>query len=87
MGFKLGVIVGAAGGYYLGAKAGRQRYEQMNRALRRLRRSETFEAATDRAKSTLEDGVGKAKDLVGSKLGDGDTGGPPGNGTPPSRFS
>jgi hypothetical protein len=83
-------------GYYLGTKAGRQRYDQINRTLRRLRRSDAFETATDKAKSTLEDGVDKAKDLVGSRVGDGGngdaafgdagTGGAPGNGMP-TRFS
>jgi hypothetical protein len=73
-------------GYYLGTKAGRQRYDQINRGLRRLRRSDAFETATDKAKSTLEDGVDKAKDLVGSRIGDGDNGDAPGNGMP-TRFS
>ena len=31
MGFKMGAIAGFAAGYYLGAKAGRERYEQINR--------------------------------------------------------
>lgn len=40
MKFRLGVILGAGVGYYFGAKAGRERYEQMRRvtgALRRVR--------------------------------------------------
>jgi len=80
-----------ATGYYLGAKAGRQRYDQINRTIRRVRRSDTFETATEKAKSTLDDGVGKAKDLVGSRLGDGGNGDGgngdmPGNGMP-TRFA
>ncbi len=73
-------------GYYLGTKAGRQRYDQINRGLRRLRRSDAFETATDKAKSTLEDGAGKAKDLVGSRIGDAGNGDAPGSGMP-TRFS
>ena len=30
MGFKTGAVVGFAVGYYLGSKAGRERYEQIN---------------------------------------------------------
>ena len=37
MGFKTGVIVGLAAGYYLGAKAGRERYEQINRWIDQVR--------------------------------------------------
>jgi hypothetical protein len=73
-------------GYYLGTKAGRQRYDQINRTLRRLRRSEAFETTTDKAKSTLDDGVDKAKDLVGSRIGDGGNGDAPDIGMP-TRFS
>lgn len=86
MRFRLGLLIGMALGYYLGTKAGRQRYDQINRALRRLKRSDAFETATDKAKTTLEDGVGKAKDLVGSRTGDADNGDAPGNGMP-TRFA
>jgi hypothetical protein len=96
MRFRLGVLFGMALGYYLGTKAGRQRYDQINRAMRRLRRTDAFETASDKAKSTLEDGVGKAKDLVGSRVGnggggdagfgDGGNGDAPGNGMP-NRFA
>ena len=37
MGFKTGLLVGAAVGYYLGAKAGRERYEQINRWIEQAR--------------------------------------------------
>jgi hypothetical protein len=37
MRFRLGLIVGFAAGYYLGAKAGRQRYEQINTAITKAR--------------------------------------------------
>jgi hypothetical protein len=35
--FRFGVVVGFAVGYYLGTKAGRSRYEQLNRLGRHLR--------------------------------------------------
>ena len=78
MRFRLGFVTGMATGYYLGARAGRQRYDQMNRAIAKLRRSEAFEEATDRAKaaveeaaelakSVVEEGVEKARSVVDSK--------------------
>ncbi|MDQ6798024.1 MAG: YtxH domain-containing protein [Actinomycetota bacterium] len=82
MRFRLGVITGFAGGYYLGTKAGRERHEQINQALRRARGSDAFEAATDRTKAVVNDTVevardkaqearDKAQDLVDSRLGNG----------------
>lgn len=71
MRFRLGCASGFAAGYYLGAKAGRQRYDQMNRTLRKLRRSPTFEAATEKAKTVVEDSVDKAKTVFENKVGDG----------------
>jgi hypothetical protein len=54
--FRLGVLVGLAIGYYLGAKAGRERYEQLNRLLAQARESPAFNQA-----ATV---VGKAKAVV-----------------------
>jgi len=87
MSFRLGFVIGGGVGYYLGSKAGRQRYDQINRAVRRLKRSDAFETVTDKAKSTLGDGAEKARDLVGSRLGDGENGDTPENSMPPTRFS
>jgi len=36
MGLKTGIVVGFAVGYYLGAKAGRERYEQLRRVVEGL---------------------------------------------------
>ena len=76
MGFKVGAVTGFAAGYYLGARAGRQRYDQINRQLARLKRSEAFEEATERAKTVVEEGVEKARSLVESKSGNGNGFGP-----------
>ena len=43
MKFRIGLVLGFAAGYYLGAKAGRARYEQIRRRLERLRDSRLFE--------------------------------------------
>lgn len=46
MRFRMGIIIGFCLGYYLGAKAGRQRYEQINAKLRRVKASDPYEAVT-----------------------------------------
>ena len=82
MRFRLGFVTGMATGYYMGARAGRQRYDQMNRALAKLRRSEAYEEARERARtavdeaadlarSVVEEGVEKARSVVESRTGTG----------------
>ena len=73
MKFKLGLIFGFAFGYYLGAMAGRERYMQLNRMLRKARRSDAFETAVDKTKAVVDLGVERAKDLVDHKV-NGDSG-------------
>lgn len=53
MKFRIGLVVGFAAGYYLGAKAGRARYEQIRLRLERLRDSRLF----DRLQAAVEIGV------------------------------
>jgi len=53
MKFRLGLVLGFGLGYYLGARAGRARYEQMRRRLERLRDSRIF----DRMQAVVELGV------------------------------
>ena len=71
MRLRIGFFVGFAVGYYLGAMAGRQRYEQINRALRRIRRSEAFSTAQEKAKAAVDLGMERAKDAVESRVGNG----------------
>jgi hypothetical protein len=73
MRFRLGLGIGFGIGYYLGAKAGRERYDQLNDMIHRVKRSETFESATDKAKEVVDLGVERTKDMVDSKMGDSDT--------------
>ena len=82
MRFRLGVVTGFGAGYYLGAKAGRERYEQLNRLLDKVRRSDAFETASERARATLEEGVDRARDLVETRVGNGR-----GDDQPPTRFN
>jgi hypothetical protein len=53
MKLRVGLVIGFAAGYYLGAKAGRARYEQMRLRLERLRDSRLF----DRLQAAVELGV------------------------------
>jgi hypothetical protein len=55
--FRAGLLIGFAGGYYLGTRAGRERHEQINRALGKLRRNPSIDhAATEveRAKAVVD---------------------------------
>ena len=64
MRFRLGFASGFATGYFLGAKAGRQRYEEIKRTLDKVRSSEVYETATTKAKAVVDEGVDKARELV-----------------------
>ena len=65
------MVTGFAAGYYMGAKAGRQRYEQIKGQVARLKRSDAFEQAVDQAKTVVEEGVEKARSLVEARAGNG----------------
>ena len=79
MRFRLGAAVGFAGGYYLGSMAGRERFEQINKVLRKIKRSDAFDEATDKAKAVVDLGVERARDIVDSKIHNGDTPEPAGS--------
>ena len=70
---RIGLIVGFGAGYYLGSMAGHERYEQINRLVRKVKRSETFDIATDKARAVVDLGVERAMDLVDSKTGNGNS--------------
>jgi hypothetical protein len=58
------MMVGVGLGYYLGTKAGRERYEQLNAMIGKVKRSDVYEEATDRAKAVVDLTVERAKDFV-----------------------
>ncbi len=64
MRFRLGLVTGLATGYYLGARAGRQRYDQINRTIARVRRTDAYEEAVDRAKAAAGEAAEKAKEVL-----------------------
>lgn len=57
----MGALVGFGAGYYLGTKAGRERYEQINSWIQQARDSDAVSAAADKAREVLDD-----NDLTGS---------------------
>ncbi|MHB8670265.1 MAG: hypothetical protein ACYDAD_06865 [Acidimicrobiales bacterium] len=71
MRLRLGMAIGFATGYYAGAKAGRGRYEQINRSLRKLSRSSAVDVATDKARAVVGLGIERARDAIESRVGDG----------------
>ena len=76
MRFRLGLVTGFAAGYYLGSRAGRQRYDQINRTLSKVKRSPAFEQAADQVKTVVEEGVEKARTLIETRAGNGHGYGP-----------
>jgi hypothetical protein len=78
MRFRAGLILGFAGGYYLGTAAGRERHEQIKATIRKVKRSDAYDTVTDKAHAVVDLGVERAKDLVDAK-----TGGHNGNGSTP----
>jgi hypothetical protein len=56
MRFRAGLIIGGAVGYVLGARAGRERYDQIMRASRRLRTHPAVSQLTDQAVGMVDAG-------------------------------
>jgi hypothetical protein len=73
---RLGLAAGLAAGYYLGTKAGRERYEELQQLLAKVKRSEAFETAAEKAKAAVDLGVERAREVVEEHK--------PGNGSGPS---
>jgi hypothetical protein len=59
MRFRLGLLVGLAVGYYYGAKAGRERYHQIEDVLDRVRDTDLFRDVADRAGRLIPGGVAR----------------------------
>ena len=58
---RLGLFVGFGAGYVLGAKAGKERYEQLRRLYENVTSSPAFLEATGKARDTLGSGIEQAK--------------------------
>ena len=68
MRFRLGYLLGFGSGYYLGAKAGRARYEQLSDLLDRLRRSDAYETTADKARAIVDEQVERVKEVVEPRI-------------------
>jgi hypothetical protein len=75
-------VIGFGAVYDLWAMAGRERYEQINRSVRRIQGTEAYETATGKARAVVDLGVERARDVVESKIGNGHGASDPPN-TPP----
>jgi hypothetical protein len=63
-------LSGFATGYVLGAKAGRQRYEQIMRTYRSISSNPKVQEASGKVQAQAGDLLGSAKDKVGEKVGE-----------------
>lgn len=64
MRFRIGLLIGFAAGYYLGTAAGRERHEQIKKMLGKVKRSDAYETATEKARATVDLTVERAKGFV-----------------------
>ena len=72
MRYKATFVIGFAAGYTLGAKAGRERYEQIMRTARGLSESPTVQSAAGVLQAQATNLVGSAKQAVVERLPLGD---------------
>ena len=64
MRFRTGVIVGLGLGYYFGAKAGRERYEQIEEWLDRLRDTAAYRDVRVKVTDGLREGTSAVRSMV-----------------------
>lgn len=72
---KLSFLVGAAAGYVLGARAGRERYETIVRMARRFAGSQTVQSAAGVLQAQVDEITHRVRELVSAKV----SGGPDAN--------
>jgi hypothetical protein len=65
MKFRTGLLIGGALGYYYGAKAGRERFEQIDAVLERIRRRPSYQRARDQVLG----GVSAAGEVAKARAG------------------
>jgi hypothetical protein len=64
MRFRLGLLIGFAVGYVLGAKAGKERYDQIANAFKGFADIDGVQKATDKMKHTVGDGMSSASEAI-----------------------
>jgi precorrin-2 methylase len=73
MRLRLGLVAGFAAGVYVTTVAqqrSRQLSQQVNQKVNRSARRNAIDAVTEKAKAVVDLGVGRARDVVTSKIGD-----------------
>lgn len=70
MKYRFGFLTGAAVGYILGAHAGRERYEQIQRLSRRVAENPTVQEAAGILRARAGEFAGTARQKVGDKVAD-----------------
>lgn len=65
---KLRILIAFAIGYLLGAKAGRDRYEQLRRAYRRAMSNDRVRRVVDQGKEILDARTAQARGVVSQQL-------------------
>lgn len=70
MRYRLTFIAGLATGYVLGARAGRERYEQLRKAAQRISQNPAVRNTAESAALTGRDAASKAFGTVSAKVGD-----------------
>jgi uncharacterized protein (UPF0333 family) len=65
---KLPLLAAVAVGYVLGAKAGRQRYEQIRTGAKKVAENPRVQAATSRAQEAAKDAVTSAASTAADKV-------------------
>ena len=78
---KLSFLLGAAAGYVLGARAGRERYETIVRVGRRVAGSQTVQSAAGVLQAQVDELTQKVREVVAAKVGSGTSAGPSPNGS------
>lgn len=68
MKYRLGFLTGAAIGYVLGTRAGRDRYEQIMRLSRRVSENPTVQEAAGILRARAGEVAGTARQKVGDKV-------------------
>jgi hypothetical protein len=68
MSFRTGLLIGFGIGYVLGARAGRERYEQIADLAKRFSETGFVQSATDKGRAAADQAVQQVRDTVSEKL-------------------
>jgi hypothetical protein len=68
-GFRRGILLGLGIGYLQGAKAGRQRYDQIKESMDKLQKTPAVKQITDTAVNVANTGLSQGKEVVNKALG------------------